>query len=282
MDAASRRNGVTLIELLVSLMLLLVIVAIGAIAAQRTLSIQARSALIDSRASAISDALRTLSRHASGADPRQNDIGIARDTAIDIVHPIGITSVCRSSADTVVTSASDDSLPWSTALPRTITTDDRLRFWNERQQRWIERGVRAATGSSGACGDSTTFPGRASQRLVLSDTLSEIRPGTIVRVLQRERWSLVRGGDGVWALSMATFDAARSAFNTPQPLVAPLASPSAVGGAGFAVRAIDARGATLADSALSATRSLTALLRAPRHAMYGQLSDSVRINVGEH
>ena len=117
---------------------------------------------------------------------------------------------------------------------------------------------------------------------MLTDTTVNVRAGTLVRVLQRERWSLVRGGDGAWALSMATWDATRSAFNTPQPLITPLAPPAAAGGAGFVIRAIDARGALVADSALATTRSLIAVLRAPRHALYGTLADSVRINVGAH
>ena len=277
------RAGVTLIELMVSMMLLLVVVAIGAIAARRTLSIQARVALQDNRASGISDALRTLARHAVDADPRLNDIRAARDTAIDIIHAIGVMTVCRARGDTVVSTTVDDSLPWSTVLPRAISTDDQLRFWNDSRQIWIQRGVRNVATATGTCGDSTSlFPGRAWQRIVLADSAGNIRAGTIVRVLQRERWSLVRGGDGVWALSMATWDATRNAFDTPQPLVAPLASPSAAGGAGFGIRAIDARGTIVADSALTTTRSLIAVLRAPRHALYGALSDSVRINVGAH
>ena len=277
------RPGVTLIELMVSLMLLLVVVAIGAIAARRTLSIQARVALRDSRASGISDALRTLARHAVDADPRLNDIRAARDSAIDIMHPIGVMTVCRARGDTVFSTTVDDSLPWSTVLPRAITTDDQLRFWNDSRQEWNQRGVRNVASATGACGDSTSlFPGRAWQRIVLTDTAGNVRAGTLVRVLQRERWSLVRGGDGAWALSMATWDATRSAFDTPQPLITPLASPAAAGGAGFVIRAIDARGALVADSALATTRSLIAVLRAPRHALYGSLADSVRINVGAH
>ena len=268
---------------MVSLMLMLVVVAIGAIAARRTLSIQARVALRDSRASGISDALRTLARHAVDADPRLNDIRAARDSAIDIMHPIGVMTVCRARVDTVFSTTVDDSLPWSTVLPRAITTDDQLRFWNDSRQEWIQRGVRNVASATGACGDSTSlFPGRAWQRIVLTDTTVNVRAGTLVRVLQRERWSLVRGGDGAWALSMATWDATRSAFNTPQPLITPLAPPAAAGGAGFVIRAIDARGALVADSALATTRSLIAVLRAPRHALYGTLSDSLRINVGAH
>lgn len=279
----ANRHGVTLIELMVSMMLLLVVVAIGAIAARRTVAIEARTSWRASRESGISDALRTLARHASNAEPARGDIRRARDTVLDIVHTIGITSVCRVSRDTVVIASDADSLPWSTVLPRGVTADDEVRVWRDEAQDWVQRGVRAVSGASGTCGDSVrTLPGRASQRLVLNDTVSGVYAGAPLRVLQRERWSLVRGGDGAWALSMATWNAARGVFQVPQPLVAPLASPSAVGGAGFTISAIDTRGVTVIDSALVRTRSLVAVLRAPRHQMHGIVSDSVRINVGQH
>ncbi|MBC7844453.1 MAG: type II secretion system protein [Gemmatimonadaceae bacterium] len=279
----SQRHGVTLIELVVAIILLLVVVAIGAIAARGTLAVEARTSMRASRASGISDALRTLARHASNAEPAHGDIRGARDTLLDIVHTLGITSVCRVSQDTVVIPGAEDSLPWSTVLPRAVTADDEVRVWRDDTHDWTQHSVRSVSGASGACGDSLrTWPGRAAQRLVLGDSVSGIELGAPLRVLQRERWSLVRGGDGAWALSMATWDAARGMFQVPQPLLAPLASPTAVGGAGFAIRAIDASDATLVDSALARTRSLLAVLRAPRHQTYGTVSDSVRINVGPH
>ena len=280
MRLSRTRAGITLVELIVSLALLVIVLGIGAIAARITISAQARTSLLDARASSISDALRTLARHAGNTDPSRNDIRAARDSVMDIVHPIGITSICRGNADTLITSASNDSIPWSAALPRAITTDDELRIWNDAQHTWTQLGIRSVGTATGPCGDSTsTFPGRASQRVVLADTSSAIATGAIVRVLQRERWSLTRGGDGAWALSMATWDASRATFNIPQPLVAPLAAPTAAGGPGFTIRAINSAGATVADSALATTRSLIAILRAPRHALYGSISDSVRINV---
>ncbi len=276
------RRGVTLIELIVSLMLLLVVIAIGAIAARRTMSVQARMAVRDSRAAAIGDALRTLARHVAGAEPRR-DLRRARDTVLDLVHTIGVTSVCRVRGDTIFIGSDADSLPWSTVLPRGVSTDDEVRLWRDVLHDWPQRGVRSVGSASGPCGDSAhVWPGRAVQRVTLSDTLSGIEIGAPVRVLQRERWSLVRGGDGGWALSMATWDAARRAFDVPQPLLAPLAAPAAIDGAGFSIVAIDALGVRVPDSALATTRSLLAVLRAPRHQIYGVISDSVRINVGPH
>lgn len=277
------RRGVTLVELLVSIVLLLIVVSIGAIVARRTMAIQARMSVRDARASAMSDALNTLARHAASAEPGLADIRRARDTVLDLVHGIGVTTVCRVARDTMVITSDADSLPWSASLPRSVTTDDQVRVWRDDERDWLERSILSAGSASGTCGDSSrSWPGRGAQRLVLSSAIDGVQAGAPVRVLQRARWSLVRGGDGAWALSMSTWDASRSAFQVPQPLLAPLAAPSAPGGAGFTVVAIDARGAVLPESNLSATRSLIAVLRAPRHQIYGNVVDSVRINVGPH
>jgi hypothetical protein len=65
-------------------------------------------------------------------------------------------------------------------------------------------------------------------------------------------------------------------------LLTPLASPTAAGGAGISFAAFDARNVALGDSALAATRSVTVTLRSARHARFGQVADSVRINVGAY
>lgn len=276
----ARRRGVTLIELVVALSLLLVLLGVGSITARRALSTQALGSAADARAVAISDALQTLARHASDADPGNGDLFVARDTALQLRHGIGVTSVCRSSADTLVTSTGSDTRPWSTVLLRQITDDDQVRLWHEPTRTWILRSVRTATVATGACGDSLRpWPERASQQLLLSDSIPGIHAGAPVRVLQRERWSLVRGGDGNWSLALATWNSARMSFNVPQPLLSPLAAPTAPNGPGFSARAISPAGATLADSALTGTRSIIAVIRSTTHPRLRNLSDSVRINV---
>ncbi len=277
----SSRAGVTLVELMVAMMLLLVVAAIGGVAARRTLGIQAQLARIDARATTLSDALRTLTRHASTADPTLGDLRRARDTVLELIHAIGITSVCRTNGDTLVIGTGHDSLPWSSVGPRAVTTDDLVRVWLENPPHWETRAISTVGSASGACGDSTlAWPDRATQRLTLATTVADLHVGAPVRVLQREKWSLVRGGDGTWALSLATWDAATNAFATPQPLASPLAAPSATDGAGLSVRAIDPAGSTVTDSALRSARSLLITLRTPRHPRDGLLFDSVRINVG--
>lgn len=279
-DAPTQRHGITLIELVVALSLLLLLLGIGSITARRALTTQSLGSTADARAVAISDALQTLARHASDADPVNGDLFVVRDTALQLRHGIGLTSVCKASADTLVTSGGNDETPWRTMLLRQITDDDQVRLWHEPTRSWILRSIRTTAPATGTCGDSTApWPERASQRLLLDDSIPGIHAGAPVRVLQRERWSLVRGGDGNWSLTLATWNAARAAFNTPQPLLSPLAAPFAPDGPGLSVHAISAEGDTLAASALTRTRTIIAVIRSSTHPRLGNFTDSIRINV---
>ena len=283
MRIAHSRSGVTLIEMIVALLLLLVVFAIGSLTAQRSISTAVEMGARESRAASVSDALRTLARHGVNADPRENDIRSAADSVLEIMHTIGVSTVCRVRGDTLVLSQPADEMPWSAVLPRAVTEDDQLRIWNELPQLWVSRGIRDVAAASGSCGDSsTTWSGSASQRVVMDDSIPGVTAGSPVRVVQRERWSLVRGGDGLWSLSLATWDAVRGAYATPQPVVSSLADRSAPGGPGFSVRAIDHANLPLADAALTRTRSLIVHVRSAAHARFGSSTDSVRINVGPH
>jgi prepilin-type N-terminal cleavage/methylation domain-containing protein len=278
---SARRPGVTLIELLVVLALVMVLVAIAGASTQRLLAIQSQAASADTRRSALSDALRTLTRHVASAESSRGDLRSAQDTVLELLHGIGSTTVCNARGDTLVVTNSADSMPWRTTLPRAVTDDDALRIWHDGDARWITRRVRTTAPATGPCGDgSLPWPDRATQQLVLDGTTSGMRPGAVVRVLQHERWSLVRGGDGNWSLTLATWDASRHAFNPPQPLLSPLSPPSAGSGAGLVVRAIDALGNPLPDSALGQARSVIVVLRYRPTGRQGVITDSVRVDVG--
>ena len=56
-----------------------------------------------------------------------------------------------------------------------------------------------------------------------------LAPGNAVRVTRRIRYSLYRGGDGLWYLGVRSWNAATSSFNGVQPLSGPYAPPSATG-----------------------------------------------------
>ncbi len=283
MRISALRAGVTLIEMIVSLMLVLVLLTVGSLVAQRSIRTVATVSTTELRSGTLSDGRQTLIRHVSNADPAANDLRAAHDSVLDLVHTIGVATICTVRRDTIVLTAANEAFPWSSTLPRGVTADDEVRIWSDSGQRWIQRAVRTATAAAGGCGDSTdAWPGRASQRLIVEDSIAGARPGALVRVLGRERWSLVRGGDGRWSLSLATWNALSRTFSTPQPVVSPLASPTAPGGSGFAVRAIDAAGVQLDDSSLARTRAILVWVRSASQGHIGTLSDSVRINVGPH
>ncbi len=277
------RPGVTLVELLVALVLLLVLLTISSASMQRLLAVQARTGTTEARGSASSDALQTLRRHAATIDLASADLRVARDTALELVYTVGVTTVCRTNRDTLVVTSSADSLPWSSTLPRAITSDDAVRIWHDADARWMRRRVLGALPASGPCGDSSVaWPDRATQQLLLDSGTTGLRPGVAVRVVQRERWSLVRGGDGRWSLSLATWNAARNSFDVPQPLLSPLSAPSAAGGAGLVVRALDAQQRVVSDSALQTASALLIVLRGLPSRRDGAPLDSVRIHVGAH
>ena len=283
MTRLSLRRGVTLVELLTALVLMLIILQIGAFSARTVLSREAKVAMLASRSAAISDALQTLARHVAAAEPSQDDLRRASGSVLDVVTTLGVASACRVRRDTLVLTAGDSAMPWSGTLPRAATSDDVVRVWSD-SGGWVERRILSAATAGGACGDSAApWPGTGSQRLVLNDTLPHwVAPGAIVRVLSRERWSLVLSGDGSWSLSRATWNAGTAAFSVTQPLLSPLAPPTAASGAGFTVRALDASGTTLADSSLRQARVVDVTLRGRAHARHGAVRDSVRIHVAAH
>ncbi|MCC7053331.1 MAG: prepilin-type N-terminal cleavage/methylation domain-containing protein [Gemmatimonadaceae bacterium] len=274
------RRGMTLVEIIVSLTLFALVLAIGAMTSQRLLTVQAATAVRSARTSATLDALETLRRHVAGAQVARGDLRVARDTALELLHTIGVVTVCRIRHDTLTIATAHDSLPWAGSLPRAVTPDDRVRIWRDGAGEWTDARILTVAAAAGACGDSAAHTtDRASQRLVLDHAPASVRPGALIRVLQRERWSLLRSGDGSWSLALAIWDAARNRFSVPQPLVAPLAAAGARGGAGFEVRAIDAAGAAITDTLYARTAAVVAVLRTARHARLGTFTDSVRIHV---
>lgn len=274
------RRAFTLVELIVAITLLGVLLAMASIVTRRVVTVQAATGARAARSSAIRDAILTLRRHIGGARAIDGDLRHARDTVLELQHVIGVVTACGGHGDTLVLGVVNDPVAWTSTLPRAITSDDQLRAWHEESGTWSTHRIRTVNGATGACGDTRApWPAHVVQRVVLADTVT-LHAGAPVRVLQRERWSLVHGGDGKWSLSMATWDDAHLVFGTPQPLVSPLASPAAPGGPGLDVTAFDASGAALADSALARAVAVRVRLRSARSARDGVFTDSVRVHVG--
>jgi hypothetical protein len=282
-DAGSTRCGTTLVELLVALTTTLVVLSIGAMAATRSVAIQSTSSANGLSASTRNSAVTTLSRHLANVVPQDGELFTVRDTVLEFMHTIGVASVCAIRGDTIITSRGLDSLPWHTTLPRAITSDDRLRVWSDSAAAWRTASVRATGSASGACGTpDRPWPGSAWQRVTLDSGAYRVAVGALIRVQQRERWSLLRSGDGSWALALATWDASRGRYGVPQPVMAPLNAPSAPDGAGLEVRALDSTGTTLATADLARANAITIILRSAARPLGNAGNDSVQVNVPAH
>ncbi len=281
MTRAHPRRGTSLIELLVVLVLLLPVLSIGAIATRRVLTTEAALGTRAGRAAAISDALQAIARHLRSIDPKAGDLVSASGSTLDVTTTLGIATVCRSRRDTLFITLGSDSAAWSGVLPRNVSGTDAVRLWRDRSGTWISRGIKTVATSAVPCGEPfAPWPGAATQRLVLSDSAPDVRPGALVRIVERERWTLSLSGDGTWSLTLASWNPGTAAFAVAQPLLAPLAPASTPTGAGFTVRTRDAAGTLLTTGSLTAARAVDIVLRSAPHTRYGSITDSVRVDVG--
>jgi Tfp pilus assembly protein PilV len=279
----SSRAGTSLPEILVALTITLVVLGIGSIAATRTIAVQSTGSASEIASSTRNSALATLARHLTNSVPHDGDLFTVHDTVLEFAHMIGVATVCAIRGDTLLTTRGVDSLPWNTTLPRAITSDDRLRLWSDSTSSWRTHGVRVVGTATGACGSlDRPWPGAAWQRITLDGAPHGVGVGGLIRVLQRERWSLLRSGDGTWSLALATWDAGRGRFGVPQPVLAPLNAPGAPDAAGLTVRAIDGAGATLPAADLARTASVIVAIRSAVPPRVSSGNDSVRINVPAH
>lgn len=284
MHTFASRRGTSLPELLVALTISLIVLSIGSRAATSAIALQSTISASDISSTTRNSAVATLSRHVTNSIPRDGDLYSAQDTVLEFAHTIGVVTVCAIRGDTILTTRGADSLPWHTSLPRTISTNDRLRIWSDSTSTWRTLGVRTIGTATGPCGTpDRPWAGSAWQRIALDSIPTGVSVGALIRVLQRERWSLLRSGDGTWSLALATWEAARGRFGVPQPVMALLNAPSAPGGPGLDVRAADATGTTLTSANLERTASVTVILRSATPPRGGTVaSDSVQINVRAH
>jgi prepilin-type N-terminal cleavage/methylation domain-containing protein len=271
------RAGLTLIEMVVSLTVFGVLIAMALPTAARMMHAQAVVHGDGVRAAAIDDALSALARHVQGTDAAAGHLVIARDTVLDAYVPIGRGVVCQARGDTLWLARGDSLVPWSPQLRRDAGAGDRVVIMSDSGAVAV-RNVRSAGSAPLRCGDADhPWPGVSLQRLVL-DSVIGASPGAPIRLLARERWTLQRSGDGTWSLALATWDAARTGFVTAQPVAGPLTPPADARGPGFSVQARAGDGRVLRDS-LSLARTLTLVLRTRRDVRLHPVVDSVVLTV---
>lgn len=265
-------RGFTLVELIASLVVGGVVFGSFAIVVAQQERVHARLGhRIRARSQAV-EGLAALMGELRALSPAAGDIppGAARDSAVEFRATVGTLTVCTT-RDRVLVSAFASFVtppePGDTAWA--YTASDSGAGWRplaitEVSAMPADEPVACATPVAVLGVDK---PRRANARVALG--LSEPPPdtlldGTAVRVTRRLRYSLYRAPDGRWYLGRREWSAARSRFETIQPVGGPYRPYSFAGSSGLELRYFDRTGAEVPSGASETDRiaKITATLRA--------------------
>jgi hypothetical protein len=230
------RRGATVAELALALVLAGVAAALGAgmlASAER----HARREGDDSRAS---QTTRDVV-HAVGADlaaARWNSIVVRGDTALDLDAHVGFSVACVANGQLLVLPAATTSLgePWSHwRYPAEV--GDIVAAWDSTGGGgWTTAAIDSVSqsGAGAGCAAGGAFRSIADSisqlpvtRLQLTSPLpAAVGAGSPVRVFRAVRWTLYRGGEGLWWLGQRR---CATTCGAVQPVAGPLAPPSDTG-----------------------------------------------------
>jgi hypothetical protein len=223
---------------------------------------------------------------AAGADgPERTDVAELSDTAVDVRATVGGGVACAvapaGGSPAVDVAAATAGVGWWAAVPQpgdVALLHDPGALPEPSDDAWLARAVRGAATVAGACaGGPFATPagaaGDAPRRLTLDGPPlpATVGVGAPVRVLRRRRYTLYRGGDGLWALGLREWDAA--GWQAVQPLAGPLDGPRADG---MRVQVRDAGGAPWTGGPLPAGAAVTVTFGASRRWGARAWRDSAR------
>jgi type II secretory pathway pseudopilin PulG len=185
-----------------------------------------------------------------GADLRE-----ATDTAVEVRTVVGGAVACAvlpsaAGGSVVELAGAGAGVGWWSTLPRVgdVALVHDAGDPSDGDGTWRERVVVAADVAGCVAGpfDALRAPGEPRWRLTLAAPAlpASVRTGAPVRVVRRRRYTLYRGGDGLWAFGMRDWDAGGP--SGVQPVAGPFAPP-ADGGMRVVVR--DRAGAAVAPGA---------------------------------
>jgi prepilin-type N-terminal cleavage/methylation domain-containing protein len=242
-----RRNGFTLVEMVVSLTLtgiVLSLVSAIALRQQRLVDDLAEQRAVSSRLREASSLLPIQLRAASASDIRE-----ASDTSLELRATIANAIVCDTLSSRLVLAPATDDDPRVASFIAPIEAGDSIWLLSNDGLEAVWRGARVTDVGlhvPGAChllGPQLSSAGLHASRVTV--TLASLPPtpiGLPVRVTRPVRYSLYHASDGDWYVGQRDWNNALSRFNTIQPIVGPFLKATS---AGLVFRYADTSGASL-------------------------------------
>jgi len=262
--ATGRRTGLTLVELMATVAVAGVVLAIVAGVALRQQRIFAALAADAALAGQLRDAASVLPSDLRTAAVGAGDLREATDTSVEIRETLATAVVCDTLGSGVVLAPFDGTAAAFAGAIAPIQIGDTAWIFSpgDSAHAWREHGV-VGVGSThaGQCasgGPRLDGASLAASRTTLTlDSLPSPRPliGRPLRVTRPIRYSLYHASDGSWYLGARDWSDANAKFNTIQPLAGPFRSP----GAGPVFRWFDSTGTVLASPVVR--RDRVALVR---------------------
>jgi prepilin-type N-terminal cleavage/methylation domain-containing protein len=240
------RRGHTLLELLVSLVVGAMVIALGATIGFRHQRFHRDVVVAVERADVLDEVVSLMPISLRGIAPGEGDIapGGARDTSLEFRATIATAVVCDSSGVVALMAPLDSVLRLSSVLSRPAAGDS---AWflvvDMGGDRWMPRAIVASSDSMAVCriGGTATF-GSAARTAIALRLSSGAPPGaSVVRITRPWRYSIYRAADG-WFFGAKDWNGVTARFNTIQPVAGPLVSASQ---GGLRFRYLDSMGAAI-------------------------------------
>lgn len=263
-SAAVRRAGLTLVELMATVAVAGVVLAIIAGVALRQQRIFAALTADAALAGQLRDAASVLPSDLRTAAVGAGDLREATDTSVEIRETLASAVVCDTLGHGVVLAPFDGTAAALAGAVAPIQAGDTAWIFSpsDSTHAWREHAV-VAVGSThgGQCAESGPRLNSASLAAPRTTLTLDSAPapltliGRPMRVTRPTRFSLYRASDGSWYLGARDWNNGNARFNTTQPLAGPFRSP----GSGPLFRWFDSTGAPLAPPV--ARRDQVALVR---------------------
>lgn len=216
------RRGVTLVELLVTMVVLGIVFGLVTQTLLFHERLQHRLQSASAAARAVHQATAILATVLADAAPVDLVATQSSDSAIELLAQVGAGVACISGNElrtATWSAAGEPPLVSFAAMPR---PGDRLLVFGARSgpPGWRMRTVVDLVPAPQPCAAAgvPSAPGIS----LLVDSMLDASPVAAFRVLRRTRYDLYRGGDRRWYLGMREWNAQAQAFNGVQPVAGPL------------------------------------------------------------